>query len=269
MKRKRGILTRRRVMIMSSLFAVGILVTIVNIFVGIVTAKEAESLTFPSADGLQVTADVYLTNNAEKRPFIVLFHQAKWSRGEYRETAPRLNRLGYNCLAVDLRSGNKVAGVTNMTALKAREKGKQTRFVDAMQDMVAALNYVKETYNPPRLLMLGSSYSAGLALKVAGDNPGLVDGVMAFSPAEYFVKNGMSHTWVLESAKNISVPVFITSARKEKNRWTELYNAVNTDTKLSFVPNTAGKHGSRALWNKYPDSEEYWNMLEQFLKSYF
>lgn len=256
-------------MIMSSLLAIGMLVTIVNIFVGIVTAKEAESVTFPSADGLQVTADVYLASNSAKAPFIVLFHQAKWSRGEYRETAPRFNRLGFNCLAVDLRSGNKVRGVTNLTAHNARVKGKQTRFVDAMQDMVAALNYVKKTYKPPQLLMLGSSYSAGLALKVAGDNPGIVDGVLAFSPAEYFVKNGMSHTWVLESAKNITVPVFMTSAKKEQNRWAALYSAINSNSKLSFVPNTAGKHGSRALWKKYSDSEEYWTMLENFLKSYF
>ncbi len=256
-------------MIMSSLLAIGMLVTIVNIFVGIVTAKESESLTFQSTDGLKITADVYLTDKPAKRPFIVLFHQAKWSRGEFRETAPRFNRLGFNCLAVDLRSGNKVRGVTNLTAQAAREKGKQTRFVDAMQDMVAALKFVRETYKPPQLLMLGSSYSAGLALRVAGDYPNLVDGVVAFSPAEYFVKNGMSHTWVMDSAKYITVPVFITSAKKEKNRWSALYGAINSDSKLSFVPDTAGKHGSRALWKKYPDSEEYWTVLENFLKSYF
>ena len=60
MRRKKGFLTRRKIMIMSSLLAIGMLVTIVNIFVGIVTAKEAESLTFQSTDGLKITADVYL-----------------------------------------------------------------------------------------------------------------------------------------------------------------------------------------------------------------
>ena len=46
-------------------------------------------------------------------PVLVLFHQAGWSRGEYREIAPKLNELGYICLAIDQRSGKGVNGVAN------------------------------------------------------------------------------------------------------------------------------------------------------------
>ena len=37
--------------------------------------------------------------------FIVMFHQAGWSRGEYREIAPKLVAKGYRVLAVDQRAG--------------------------------------------------------------------------------------------------------------------------------------------------------------------
>ena len=69
-----------------------------------------DTIRFPSEDGLMVTADLYIEKNEKDAPFIILYHQAGWSRGEYAQIAPRLNALGFNCLAVDLRSGGKVNG---------------------------------------------------------------------------------------------------------------------------------------------------------------
>jgi hypothetical protein len=48
-------------------------------------------ITFPSGDGVTCTADLYRVHPDPATPFIVLFHQAGYSRGEYREIAPRLN----------------------------------------------------------------------------------------------------------------------------------------------------------------------------------
>jgi pimeloyl-ACP methyl ester carboxylesterase len=177
--------------------------------------------------------------------------------------------MGYNCLAVDLRSGNKIRGVENLTALRARELGKRVRFSDAMQDVITALNFVKHKYNPPKLLVLGSSYSAGLALKAAGDYPGLVDGALAFSPGEYFVKDGKPYNWVTASAAKITVPVLIASARAETIRWASIYEAIDTDSKLSYTPADNGEHGARCLWERYEDSQGYWAVMDTFLKGYF
>jgi dienelactone hydrolase len=68
-------------------------------------ATSQDKVSFHAEDGLKITADLYLIDFSE--PFILLFHQAESSRGEYNDIAPRLNKLGYNCLAVDLRSGQK------------------------------------------------------------------------------------------------------------------------------------------------------------------
>jgi len=65
-------------------------------------SAEPETITFKSVDDLLITADRYTPHTSNSTPLIVLFHQAGSSRGEYSEIAPRLNKLGFNCIAVDL-----------------------------------------------------------------------------------------------------------------------------------------------------------------------
>lgn len=220
-----------------------------------------KTINFPSKDGLTVTADVY--EAAGSSEFIILFHQAGWSRGEYLEIAPKLNSLGYNCMAVDQRSGNAVNDTPNQTALEAKKNNKNTEFVDAFQDVEAAVSYVKSTYNPDKIIIWGSSYSSSLVLKYAGDNPNNVDGVLSFSPGEYFGKKN----FITTSAAGIKIPVFITSAKNEKAGWSGIYDAIPSDKKQFFIPKTKGNHGARALWEKFSDNGSYWTAVKGFLKT--
>ncbi len=75
-----------------------------------VHATDNTTIHLKSADGLLITADSYLPHDTNTAPLIVLFHQAGSSRGEYSEIAPRLNELGFNCIAVDQRSGEYSRG---------------------------------------------------------------------------------------------------------------------------------------------------------------
>ena len=84
-----------------------------------------QTVHFDSADGLKITADLYLSHDKSK-PFVVLCHQASWSRGEYREIAPKLIALGFNCMAIDQRSGNEVNDVKNETADLANQEGNRS-----------------------------------------------------------------------------------------------------------------------------------------------
>ncbi|TAJ11696.1 alpha/beta hydrolase [Marinilabiliaceae bacterium JC017] len=231
-------------------------------------AESTETVRFASEDGLQVTADLYLAHPVDQAPFIILFHQAGWSRGEYLEIAPRLNKMGFNCMAVDQRSGGQVNNVVNETAKRAKEQGLAANYPDALPDMLSAIAYVKKTYSPETLLLWGSSYSSALVLKVAGDRPGIADGVLAFAPGEYFVKQGMPDNWITTSAGHIEVPVFITSAREEKNHWKGIFKAIPGNKKFSFLPKTDGNHGSRALWSQFEDAGDYWEAVERFLKRF-
>ncbi|WP_299799800.1 alpha/beta fold hydrolase [uncultured Maribacter sp.] len=219
-----------------------------------------KTIDFPSKDGLLITADYYEAKGSET--FILLFHQAGWSRGEYKEIAPKLNTLGYSCLAIDQRSGGAVNSVTNQTNQRAVEAGKEVKYLDAFQDIEATVAYVKKTYTPKKIVIWGSSYSSSLVLKYAGDYPDSVDAAMAFSPGEYFGKDD----FIKNSAAHIKVPTFITSAQNEQDNWAAINDAIPTTTKVTYVPATKGNHGSRALWEKFEDNDGYWNAVKNFLK---
>lgn len=218
-----------------------------------------QTIEFPSKDGLTITADLYKLD--QPAPFILLFHQAGWSRGEYKEIAPQLNALGYHCLAVDLRSGGAVNRIENETAKRAEQQAKSTNYVNAFQDIEASVNYVKRTYRPDSILLWGSSYSSALVLKYAGDFPESVTAVLSFSPGEYFGATDFIRT----SAQHITVPTFITSAKSEMKTWQQIHNAINTKTKQFYLPTTDGNHGARALWKKFSDSSGYWEAVRSFL----
>lgn len=232
-------------------------------------AAAQKTITFPSQDSLMITADTYIAHADKKTPLIVLFHQAGWSRGEYREIAPKLNALGFNCIAVDQRSGGVVNGVPNETVRRAETAGKNTAYPDARQDMIAALKYARQHFADGKLIAWGSSYSAALVLQIVGSQPELADGALSFSPGEYFSRFGKSNTWVRDAAKHLKIPVFFTSAQKEQNSWSAIFAAIPSKSKTSFIPPTPGNHGSRALWEKFDDNDGYWKAVKAFLKTNF
>ncbi len=245
-----------------------LLMPLLTLTASLAFAADSQTINFKSADDLLITADSYTPHTSETTPLILLFHQAGSSRGEYIEIAPRLNKLGFNCIAVDLRSGEYSRGKDNETAIRAGEKGLATSYADALPDIIAALHYADTHYGNSRVIAWGSSYSASLVLKVAGEHPELVDGVIAFSPGEYFAHLGKSKTWIRDAAKDINMPVFITSSKNEASDWSSIYDVIRSTDKQSFIPATAGKHGSKALWEKYADSESYWSAVTAFLDDF-
>lgn len=229
---------------------------------------EQKTVTFKAPDGLEVTADVSVLHDSTA-PFIVLFHQAGWSRGEYQEIIPKLNELGFNCMAVDQRSGGAVNDVVNETHRRAEAAGKGTSYLDAYQDMEAAVSFAKANYARGKLIVWGSSYSAALVIKLAAEHADVIDGVLAFSPGEYFGRFGQSQTFISSFAEKVRCPVFITSANSERANWQGIFEHLASKTKVGWVPESHGNHGSRALWAKFSDSGAYWQQVTSFLKDNF
>ncbi len=227
-----------------------------------VVPASVREVSFPAGDGVTITADVYAPLPATA-PMIVLFHQAGFSRGEYRAIAPRLNKLGFNAMAVDARAGRSVNGVGNATAASACTLGKPTRYVDAIADLKAAVGYAR-TLAKGKLLVWGSSYSSSLVLAL-GSELG-ADAVLSFSPGEYFTGQGKPKTWVADHARTLSVPVFVTSAKSEAADWAPIVAAIAPALVTTFVPTTAGRHGSSALVQS--DGEAYWTAVGSFLRPF-
>lgn len=221
-----------------------------------------KTITFKSEDEVVITADVYLLKDTTK-PFILLMHQARYSRGEYREIAPKLNKLGFNCIAIDQRSGKEVNGVINETAKLAESLGKPVKYPDAFPDLLASLNYIENTYKPTKLFIWGSSYSAALSYVLGAKESNKVDGIITFSPGEYFKFEDKK---IQEYASTITKPVFVTAAKKEIPNVKGIFDAVKSNKKELFVPKEEGRHGSGALWESIPNHQEYWTAIEGFLK---
>ncbi|MBK6444067.1 MAG: hypothetical protein IPF81_01765 [Bacteroidetes bacterium] len=150
-------------------------------------------VSFPSKDSLLITADWYPIST--EMPIILLCHQNRFSRGEYNEAALRLNKFGFNCMAIDQRVGDEVNGIKNETAALAKAKGSNPVYADAEQDIIAALDYLYDKYKK-EIIVIGSSYSASLALKIAVNNPKVL-GVAVFSPGEYFEEKKITFLKIL------------------------------------------------------------------------
>lgn len=218
-----------------------------------------KTITYKASDGLTITADLYEYSN--EAPYMLLFHQANYSRGEYLETAQRFVKLGYNCLAVDLRSGNEVNFVRNQTATEAKNKKFNTSYLDAMHDIEASIDFVKNNKNA-NIVLVGSSYSASLCLLVAKQNKNVAAAIV-FSPGEYFEKEN----YIRDQISDLSKPVFATSTYNEWAFMLELLKNVDPKKLTTFKPSkNNGKHGSSTLWKEVEGSNDLWLAVMMFVE---
>jgi dienelactone hydrolase len=218
-----------------------------------------EKVSFYAADSLKITADLYLKNY--ELPFILLFHQADASRGEYTEIANRLLNLNYNCLAVDLRIGENINYIRNETAERAKVKGIQLNFIDAKKDIEAAIKYVSK-FNKNPVILFGSSFSASLCLLTAKENKH-VKSVIAFSPGEFF----RPEIDVKDNISGLKIPVFISCTDLEYQYVLQLTTGISDQYKTIYRPKSGGGvHGAKALWKSSESSDECWLELLLFFK---
>ncbi len=225
-------------------------------------ARETVMLT--ASDGVKVYGDFYAVAGTA-RPYVLLFHQAGSNRAEYEPIAPRLVKLGFNCLAIDQRSGGGMWGQQNETA---RHLGRDAGYFDALKDLEAALVWARSRSNNGKVIVWGSSYSAALVFPLAAAHRDEIAGVLAFSPDEYLDDQQIVH----RSAARISVPVFVTSAKDEGeiSAARSILATVPARQKTQFVPRTSGVHGSSTLRaDENPSGEaENWRAVEEFLKPF-
>jgi alpha-beta hydrolase superfamily lysophospholipase len=217
-----------------------------------------ECVTFRAADGLPVSADLHCVSKA--RAFLVLCHRSHFHRGEYVEIAPRLAQLGYDCLAIDQRSGMNVLGRVNETCTRAKERKLATGYLAARPDIEAAVQYTRDRCRGRPIVLVGSSYSASLSL-VIGSEENPLRAVAAFSPNEY-----LKGIVVADVVAGLSVPAFVTAAQKEVPATRELVKRAPRGRVTFHPPRHEGAHGARCLWAKTAGSAEYWAAFLAFLQ---
>ncbi|MEL6537561.1 MAG: alpha/beta hydrolase [Bacteroidota bacterium] len=216
-----------------------------------------QQVEFAAEDGLLITADYYEV--PEHKGLILLCHRSHANRAEYRETAPKFNALGYSCLAIDQRSGMKVFGEVNETKNRAKAQKLPTGFLDAKVDVEAGVNHAFQLNGNQPILLLGSSYSAALALLVATENE-KVKAAVVFSPGEYL--KGVN---VADQIAPLSKPVYATSPQSEITQTEDILKKVKPEWVTQHLPAEEGFHGSKILWESVKGYEAQWAALTQFL----
>jgi len=215
---------------------------------------------FKAEDGVLITADHYFSK--KNSPYILLLHQERSSRGEFDSIAERFIRLGYNCLAIDLRSGEKYGFVENETAKSLLIGGKSADIMESLTDIKAAVEY---TWNlsGQKMILLGSASSASLALIEGKDNEH-VRAIIALSPGEYFRP-------AIEMKKLLSAypkKVFVGCSAQEYNYVQDMFSEMEGKNKIIFKPNIGpGSRGTSALLRENPTRDEYWLSLLIYFKS--
>ena len=135
----------------------------------------------------------------------------------------------------------------NQTAAAFEKKnGKPATPADAYVDVVEAVKWARELRPDAKVVLLGSSYSASLALAYAGREPQGVDAVVAFSPSECV------EGWrVALDARNVKVPVYVScgNGAEEKAKASPIFNAVDKKLRSTYFPpdNVVCPHGAEAL----------------------
>lgn len=228
-------------------------------------AAKPKPVQLRAADGVTIYGAFY-TNGDPYRPLILLFHQAHSNRGEYATIAPRLVKAGFNCLAIDQRSGGDMWGRKNQTV---EHLGHSASYLEAESDLEAALNWARTVEKKGKVILWGSSYSAALVFLVAERHPDEVVGVLAFSPGEYFQKKDL----IRQAAARVHAPVFITcgSGTREVANARPIYEAVASKDKVFYQP-PVGVHGSKTLRTDSDPKgaagnwQEVLSFLKKFLK---
>jgi dienelactone hydrolase len=217
-------------------------------------STQATALSLKARDGVTIFGSV--TQAANPKAIILLFHQAGSSQSEYATIAPRLAAAGYTSLAIDQRSG----GGDNKTVTA---RGRSSDYLSAKPDLQAALDWAGEKGKP--IILWGSSYSSSLIFLVGAENQGKVAALMAFSPGEYLGGTAI----VKAAAATISVPIFVTSAKysDEIAAAAAILAASPSPNKVQFRPAIAGVHGSSTLIRarNAKGAHENWDAVMAFL----
>jgi len=216
-------------------------------------------VSFLASDSLLVSADLY--QSRKSNPFIVLFHEEQSCKGEFDSIVSRFIKMNYNCLAVDLRSGDNLGFLKNETAIRAKEGGYSTSLTSAALDMTAAINYIF-LLSSKKVNIYGSGSSASLALIVGRDNEN-VKAIVAFSPGEYFEPEYNLKTILTNYPK----PLFVGCTALEYTYFSDIEGFPGTDKVLFKPASGEGMRGTRALLRENLSRDEYWLSLLIFFKS--
>lgn len=201
------------------------------------SAFAGDAVTLLAADSVAIHGTVTHAK-AHNDKVLLLFHQAGASRHEYDPLIAKFNKLGYDTLAIDQRSGGDLFGGHNQTV---QALGKSADYLDAAPDLDAALAWARGQHYG-KIVAVGSSYSSALIILLAAKHPQGLTAIASFSPGEYFANKNM----IKSAAGKVTVPFYITTDPDEAANVTEVLSKAHGKNVERYQP-VSGVHGASTL----------------------
>ncbi len=203
----------------------------------------------------EVTLYAYDYHISDSLPYVILLHSESGSKMEYKDIAYKIAKLGYNCLAIDMRTGN------NETSAEYKKTHPDPQPIDAQKDIEAAITFAFKKSQQP-VILFGTGFSASLAMLTAKGNDS-IKAVIAFSPGEYFLPT----LKVEDQLAGYHKKTFVACSQMEYPYIEQLISKADSSKITLFKPGTGqGAHGIKALSTKSDGYKEYWLAVYLFFK---
>lgn len=227
-------------------------------------SANAKEVTFKTTDGKVIYADELVSPSGLDAPLMILFHQAGANgRAEYKNTAPHFQEMGFSLLVVDQSSGGDRFGGANRTV---QARGESAGYCAAYPDLEAAINYAELKGYGGAIFAAGSSYSAGLVIRLGAEYGDMLNGVIAFSPASGGPMKDCSPNGY---ASETNTPTMIVRPEREMEvpSVQEQFTLFKTHDHTMFV-HKGGVHGSSTLDSSRTktDTSAAWAAIKAFLE---
>ena len=203
----------------------------------------ADRITLTTADDMNIVGD--WVPSPRMIGVAILLHMMPETRSSWSAVQLAMSRKGIASLAIDLRGHGDSVATTDGFALDYRQFTDEDH-ATSIDDVRAAIDWVKKRgVEISRIVLVGASIGANLAINELTDEPHIAGAVLLSPGEDYHGVEGLSDIEYLQPDHQI----VIVAAEDDPDAFgasRKMYNLA-CSTKKTFVPYTSGGHGTNML----------------------
>lgn len=213
-------------------------------------------ISLTTKDGIKIAADLYEVENP--LGWLVLTHMMPATKESYKDLAVRLQRLGYESMAIDLRGhGESDAGPNGYLNFSDVQHQK------GILDLEAAFDYLmgNRKATNDKVFFIGASIGANLSLQYISQHPECKTAILLSAGLNY---HGIETEPLVKSLK-AGQKVFFISAKDDDDNAEEnqkLFDLMPVGAENKIKIYDSGGHGTNILKNQ-PEAN---NLIVEFIK---
>lgn len=213
-------------------------------------------ISLTTKDGVKIAADLYSVDNVVG--WLVLVHMMPVTKESYKDLATRLQRLGYESVAIDLRGHGESDGGPN-----GYLNFSDSQHQKSISDLRAAVDYLiqERGATPDKISFIGASIGANLSLQYISEYQEYETAILLSAGLNY---RGIKTEPLVKNLK-AGQKVFFVSAKDDDNNAEEnqkLFDLTPAGVEKEIKIYDSGGHGTNILGNQ----SDLNNLIIEFIK---